>query len=260
MPFSTSMNARQTLRLAVCNPDLLPKFANIASHIPAATDGAEVGTLLAEAVALLGADAGAFASFMKDDEHDTSYRFILACDPAWCLEYENGACFMHDPWIAYARHHSEPTLANRIIARTDRERQVVAMARRYGFESALIVPAQSPQGLTRLGGLCLGSSQPGYFDGDGFAEVAFAATPLAMRLHEWQVGQLRQELLDRAKLSETDMILLRHARDGQGSKESAAVLKVNPVSIDSRWQRLNARLGVNSRISAASMAAEYGLI
>ena len=78
--------------------------------------------------------------------------------------------------------------------------------------------------------------------------------------HEWQVGQLRQELLDRAKLSETDMILLRHARDGQGSKESAAVLKVNPVSIDSRWQRLNARLGVNSRISAASMAAEYGLI
>ena len=253
------MNARVTLKQAVGSPDLLPKFASIASRIPDAADGAEVAGLLAEAVTLLGADAGAFASFMKDDEHDASYRFILACDAAWCLEYENGACFLHDPWIEYARHHSEPILANRIIARTDRERHVVAMARRFGFESALIVPAQSPQGLTRLGGLCLGSSQPGYFDGDGLASVAFAATPLALRLHEWQVAQLRQELLERAKLSETDMLLLRHARDGQGSKESAAVLKVNPVSIDSRRQRLNARLGVISRISASSMAAEYGL-
>lgn len=254
------MNTRQALRLALGNPDLLPKFANVASRIPAAADGAEVSTLLAEAVALLGADVGAFASFMRDDEHYTSYRFILACDPTWCLEYENGACYMHDPWISYARHHSEPTLANQIVARTERERQVCAMARRYGFESAMIVPVQSPQGLTRFGSLCLGSSQFGYFNEDGFAELAFVATPLAMRLHEWQVAQLRQELLDRAQLSETDVILLRLAREGQGSKESAAVLKVNPVSIDSRWQRLNARLGVNSRVSAASMAAEYGLI
>jgi DNA-binding CsgD family transcriptional regulator len=197
---------------------------------------------------------------MKDDEQDASYRFILACDAAWCLDYENGACFLHDPWIAYVRHHSEPTLSSQIVARTERERQVVALARRYGFESALIVPAQSPQGLTRLGGLCLGSSQPGYFDGDGYSGVAFAATPLAMRLHEWQVAQLRQELLDRAQLSETDILLLRHARDGEGSKVSAAALKVKPVSVDSHWQRLNARLGVNSRKSAASMAAEYGLI
>ncbi len=255
-----TMNARQNLSQAVGSPDLLPKFASIASRIPEATDGAEVSALLAGAVALLGADAGAFASFMKDDEHDASYRFVLACDPGWCLEYENGACFMHDPWIAYVRHHSEPVLGSRIVGRTECERQVVAMARRYGFESALIVPALSPQGLTRLGGLCLGSSQPGYFEGQGLAEVAFAATPLAMRLHEWQVAQLRQELRDRAQLSEIDILLLRHAREGQGSKVSAAALKVRPVSIDSRWQRLNARLGVNSRISAACMAAEYGLI
>lgn len=254
------MNAPRTLRQAVGNPDLLPRFASIASRIPAATDGAEVGALLAEAVGLLGADVGAFASFMRDDEHDASYRFILACDAAWCLEYENSAYFLHDPWISYVRHHSEPVLASRIVARTERERSVVAMARRYGFESALIVPAQSPQGLTRLGGLCLGAWRPGYFEGEGFAEVTFAATPLAMRLHEWQVAQLRNELLDRAQLSETDILLLRHARDGHGSKVSAAALNVNPVSIDSRWQRLNARLGVNSRISAASMAAEYGLI
>src|SRR5882672_10844766 len=101
------MNTRQNLSQAVGSPALLPKFASIASRIPTAADGAEVGALLAEAVALLGADVGAFASFMKDDEHDTSYRFILACDAAWCLEYEN---FMHDPWTAYVRHHSEPTL------------------------------------------------------------------------------------------------------------------------------------------------------
>jgi DNA-binding CsgD family transcriptional regulator len=254
------MNSHVTPNNAVSCADLLPRFARIASQIPGAADGAEVTALLAEALKLLGADAGAFASFMKDEEQDGSYHFILVCEAAWCLEYENGGGFLHDPWIEYARNHSEPILADRIVARTERQRQVVALARRFGFESALIVPAQSPHGVSRLGGLCLGSSRPGYFDGEGLNSVAFAATPLALRLHEWQMAQLRQELLERAQLSETDMLLLRHARDGRGSKESAAALQVNPVSIDSRWQRLNARLGVNSRVSAASMAAEYGLI
>lgn len=240
--------------------DFLPRCADLASRLPKAADGAEVAALLADATRLLGADAGAFASFMKDDETYESYRFILACDATWCLEYENGACFMHDPWLEYARHNSEPMLATNIAARTYREKETVALAKRFGFQSAVIVPAQSPQGLSRLGALCLGSSRPGYFATDGFSAVAFAATPLAMRLHEWQICQLRQELLDNARLSATDMDLLRHERQGHGSKEIAAELNINPLSVDSRWQRLNARLGVTSRIAAAAKAAEYGLI
>jgi hypothetical protein len=32
------------------------------------------------------------------------------------------------------------------------------------------------------------------------------------------------------------------------------------MSIDSRWQRINARFGVSTRQAAASLAAEYGVI
>ena len=100
----------------------------------------------------------------------------------------------------------------------------------------------------------------GHFEGERFQEVSFAATPLAMRLNEWQVAQLRQELLDQARLSDSDVDLLRHERQGHGSKEIAAQLLMNPLSVDSRWQRLKARLGVTTRTAAALKAAEYGLI
>ena len=87
---------------------------------------------------------------MMDDETYESYRFILACDAAWCLAYENDACFMHDPWIEYAKQRSEPTLARNVLPRTHREKEVVELARQYGFQSAVIVPVQSPRGLSRL--------------------------------------------------------------------------------------------------------------
>ena len=254
------MNDRFASNQLARSPDFLQRCAELVSLLPCAADGSEVAALLAHAAALLGAETAAFASFMKDDESYESYRFILACDAAWCLEYESGACFMHDPWLDYARQHSEPMLAANIRAKTKRELEVVALAERYGFASAVIVPAQAPKGLSRLGALCLGSTEPNHFTGEAFSVVAFAATPLAMRLHEWQIAQLGKELMDSAPLSETDMDLLRHERQGHGSKQIAAELKMNPLSFDSRWQRLNARLGVTSRFAAASKAAEYGLI
>ena len=203
------------------------RCANLASCLPEAADGA-VAALLGDAARLLGADAAAFASFMRDDETYESYRFILACDPAWCLEYENGACYMHDPWLEYARHHSEPTLAADIVARTQRERDVVALAKRFGFESAVIVPTQSPQGLTRLGALCLGSIQSDYFDSAGFPSVSFAATP-SRCVYEWQIRQLGfREMTNKARLSSKDLTFLRHERLGHGSKGNRRRTQAQP--------------------------------
>jgi len=90
--------------------------------------------------------------------------------------------------------------------------------------------------------------------------VTFAATALALRLHEWQIGQLRQELLEHTRLSDEDIELLRHQRLGHGSKQIAKAINASSMSVDSRWQRLNAKLGVSSRVAAANLAAEYGLL
>lgn len=111
---------------------------------------------------------------------------------------------------------------------------MIDLAQRFGLASAVIVPAQSPQGLTRLGALCFGSSQVDYFTEVTLPSVTFAATPLAMQLHQWQIRQLRQELLDHIRLSEEELTMLRCMRLGQGTKEIAAAMKMTPISIDSR--------------------------
>lgn len=254
------MSDRPPLQEVTKSTEFFAAFAELAMRVAPASDAAEVTALVGGAAALVGADAATFASFVRDDETYESYRFILACDARWCLEYENGACYMHDPWLEYARHHAEPVLGQDVAAYTDREAEVVALARRFGHASAVIIPAQAPQGLTRLGALCLGSTKPDYFNAEGLTAVACAATPLALRLHDWQIAQLRQELRDQVRLSDDDIWLLRHEKRGLGSKQIAARMNTTSMSVDSRWQRLNAKLGVSSRSAAARLAAEYGLI
>jgi DNA-binding CsgD family transcriptional regulator len=236
------------------------RWSALAMRVAAATNSDEVTALLGEAATVLGADVAAFASFMRDDEHHGSYRFILACDAMWCLEYEAGACYMQDPWLDYARHHSEPTLASRIAARTHNEREVIDLAQRFGFASAVIVPTQSPQGLTRLGALCFGSGHADYFTEASLPAVTFAAMPLALQLHQWQIAQLRQELLNRVRFSEDEIAMLRLLRSDLSTKEIASAMKMTPMSVDSRLCRLILKLGVTTRMAVVNMAAEYGVI
>jgi hypothetical protein len=254
------MTQARSLAEITGDAEFFGRVAALAVRVPACADGSDVSMLLEQACGLFGADAAAFASFMKDDEAYESYRFILACDPTWCLEYEGNACYMHDPWLEYTRHHSEPMLADRIAARSGPEREVVALAQRFGFASAVVVPEHAPQGLTRLGALVIGSASPGYFVEATLPAVAFAATGLAQQLHAWQIAKLRDEVRDRVRLGDEDMVLLACERDGLGSKEVARLTNSTSQAIDSRWQRLNARLGVSSRAAAARLAAEYGLI
>jgi DNA-binding CsgD family transcriptional regulator len=240
--------------------DFFGRIAQIALRLKSGAEAGEVAAALADARQMFDADSAAFASFVRDDESCESYRYIVACDPAWCLEYESRAFFMVDPWLAYVRQHAEPTLASRIPAGTGVEKAVVALAERFGFRSAIVVPAQAPQGLTRLGALCLGSFTAGYFEGCDLPRVTFAAAGLAARLHEWQIESLRNELLNRVSLTEGELELLRHERDGRKSKQIAKLTGSTWQSVDSRWQRLNAKFGVTSRSAASRIAAEYGLI
>lgn len=221
---------------------------------------AEVCSLLAEASRTFGADAAAFATFVRDDEAFDSYRAVLACDPIWCLEYETRAGYMDDPWLEHARHSSEARLTQQLPGKTARQREVVELARRYGFVSGIVVPVHAPQGLTRLGALCMGSTRPLHFDAESLPGAAYAASGLAARLHAWQVAQLRADLIVDARITPDDVVLLGLEREGKGSKEVAKILGTSSLSVDSRWQRLNAKLGVSSRAKAARLAAEYGVI
>lgn len=230
------------------------------SRLSLAVDEAQAVKVLSETSTLMGADAAAFVSFVRDDGSHESFRFLLACDPVWCLEYEQRAWYATDPWLAYALTHSEPARGYEISPGSAQQRAVVELATKYGFRSALIVPAPSSGGLSRVGVLCLGSSSEGFFDDAGYLSFKILARSLAMELHEWWIARIKRELVVNVKLAEEDLLLLAHERMGHSTKTICTALQMTPTAVNSRFQRLNARLGVPNRKAAAQLAAEYGLI
>jgi DNA-binding CsgD family transcriptional regulator len=234
--------------------------ATIAARLASASDEEQALQVLVAATAAMGLEAAAFVSFVRDDVSHESFRVLLACDPVWCFEYERQAWYDSDPWLAYALTHSEPARGYEIPAESEQQRVVMALAEKYGFRSSLIVPAPSSGKLTRLGLLCLGSATPGFFDDDGYRSLKLIARGLAMELHGWWIERIKREVVVQARLTEEDLTLLAHERRGLGTKLMANALHMSPQSINSRFQRLNARLGVPNRRAAAQLAAEYGLI
>lgn len=234
--------------------------AAIAARISAAPDQPAVHALFREGVAALGAERATFVSFIRDDATTSACRFMIDCDPAWGRVYLEGGHFVHDPWLAYAAHNSEPIVAGRLNVVDPEQRKVIDLAARAGFVSAMLVPAHSGAGHARISSLCLGSSIPSYFDSAGLPTLRVSARMLAMELHDWWLTRLRRNLIVKAHLSPGDLTLLQHQAQGHSSKKIAAELRVSKSSINSRFQRMNAKLGVPNRRMAVKLAIECGLI
>ena len=212
-----------------------------------------------DALELIGADAGVFLSAISDDAARTSYRSLLACDPVWAIEYARLGWHEHDPWLRHALHNEDP-VRDTELKLLPREHEFVQTAAKYGFASAMVVPAPSSAGTSRVGVLCLGSNRPGFFDGDAYPRVRIVATMLAMELHRWMRRAACKELLAKARIRPEDIDLLWHEQAGHTSKVIAKAMNVPPQTVDTRFHRLCMRLDVPDRRSAARVARLYGLL
>ena len=247
------------LRDLVAVPDYFARVSEVVQRIEATADPACLVEFLREATELVGADVAAFMSFIDDGEC-AAFRYLLACDPRWCVEYEQRAWYADDPWLAHAKRHSTPIRASEIGCSGPSQREVVQLAEQYGFQSTAIVPAPSSGGLSRLGMLCLGSRSAGFFEAAGFDAVKVVARPLAAALLEASIRSTREELIRAWQINAKELALLDLQRSGMSTKAIAASLAVSPHAVNSYFQRLNAKLGVLNRKEAARLAAEYGLI
>ena len=217
-------------------------------------------SVLKDVAAEFGCESSAFATFLQDDPWHQTYRFLLACHPAWCAQYQRLAWFADDPWLAYARTSAIPATDSDIPVRTAKQRAIVDMARQFDVNSALIIPVPASGGLSRLGVLMLGSSRKAFFDIPEFPTLKIVARAFASELHDWYIAFIRQELRVVCRLSELDIELLRLDRAGFSTKEIHRSTGISPASVDSRFQRLMSRLKVPNRRAASHLAAEYGLI
>lgn len=233
---------------------------SVVSRIAGAADSGTAVRLLQRAAASLGADCAMFTSFVRDDATLTSYRFLLACDPVWAVQYARNHWCLDDPWLRYALYNTEPVVAETLPPAGERARWVTEAASHYGFASTLIVPAPTAAAQSRVGVLCLGSAQQGYFLSEGGVVLRCLARSLAMELGDWMHRQIRMELMARARITDDDLVLLRHEQQGHSSKVIAAALLLEPKTIDCRFHRLSLKLGTANRRAAVRLAEIYGLI
>ncbi|WP_428418433.1 autoinducer binding domain-containing protein [Methylibium sp.] len=257
---ATAAPDRPALSDIVTASDYAARVQGVAERIVEAKDQATVHTLLTEGVHALGAENAVFVSFIRDNADLSACRFMLVCEPDWCRRYLDAGCFAQDPWLAYAAHHSEPIPASMLPVLDPEGQRVIALAMQNGFASAALVPAHSGAGHSRISLLCLGSTQTGFFDGEGFGRFRLGARLLAAELHDWWLARIRHELIVKARITQADLELLRHEHQGHSSKRIAAELHVSKSSINSRFQRMNMKLGVPNRRLAARLAVECGLL
>lgn len=216
--------------------------------------------LFRQAVNHLGADAGVFMSYLRDDATRASYRSLLACDPVWASEYARRGWYDHDPWLRHASHDTEPVRSSELKPVSGHEEAFAQASATLGFASAVIAPAPTCVGLSRIGVLCLGSNRPGFFDDAGYAKLRVLARALAMELHRWLLQAIRKELLAKSRLTAADIELLRHEQAGHTSKVIGAALHIEAKTVDCRFQRVSAKLDAPDRRTAVRIARLYGLL
>ena len=250
----------RTLAEWVAQPDFVLHYSGLAERVADAPDPRSALELLHTGVKVLGAEHGFIISFVRDSIDTAACRFMVACDPVWCQHYTDKDCLPHDPWLLYATRHSEPIVASHLPVGLPTSQAVVELARQHGFASAALFPAHSGAGLSRISLLVLGSSQPGYFEADGFTRLRVGARTLAAEFHDWWLLRIRRGFLFRSKFTTDDLDLLRRQKLGHTSKKMAIDLGVTHQSINSRYQRMNQRLGVLNRRDALTLAFECGLL
>ena len=236
------------------------RLLQILPLITDARSSGEVISLFREAVVVLGADAGVFLSCLQDDATRTSLRSLWACDPAWAADYAFHRWFEHDPWLRYASSDAEPTRSSNLVCSSTEENAFIRAAAEHGFAAALIAPAPSSVGLSRVGVLCLGSADSERFESENYPQVRVLARALSMELHHSIAKSMREELLRGASLTEADLHLLRCEAAGHSSKVIGAAMNLEAKTIDCRFQRVNSKLGAPDRRTAVRIARLYGLL
>jgi DNA-binding CsgD family transcriptional regulator len=214
---------------------------------------------LERATHLLGGEVGYFMLRSREGVRDV-HRVLLACDPAWALEYSARECFRFDPWLRYASSRSTPVGAERVRCNSVEEAEVVNLAAEYGFSNVALIPAPAPLGKSRIGLLVIGRAKTASRPILDSPDRRAVARDLAMALHEDWVAETYIAPSAAVELSQTERRLLELELRHLSTKVIARELRMSCASVNSKFQRINRRFGVTGRHLAALRALDLGLL
>ncbi len=237
-------------------PDAALALCTLANSLVVADEAGAVHSL-EMAASLGGAEAALFVWVTPEGDGRWWFRSLAALDPHWSAtvlrSLHEGPC----TWLAHAARSSEPVMVPSQGA-AEREADPHGEGHETNSRRSWLIPAPSPPSSDALGLLILSG---GWDEGSAATtQLLPVYRALALALAEWQQRRAREELVSRAHLTSRDLDLLRHESMGHGSKRIAAALDAEPKTIDCRFHRLNARLGVANRRDAVRLCRRYGLL
>jgi DNA-binding CsgD family transcriptional regulator len=212
------------------------------------------------ATAAIGATASVYTAAIPESQTEASSFTLFACHPGFAQDLHASGQLLKHPWVRFAQTHTIPGTDQQIALRHGPDVAAIELARQYGFRSCLVVPTPSGVNLERLEMLCLGSDQEAAFEGEDARMVRTLARALAAELHDWMTGHLKRRLREAAQLQPADVDLLALEWQGCGTKEIALHTGLSTAAVDSRFRRMNKRLGCSNRKDSARRAAAHGLL
>lgn len=251
----------QTSRIEALRPtvptDLSTAAAGLCEVVSSLVVADEAGAVAALELAakLGGAGAALFVWVTPGHDEHAWLRSLVALDHRWgssvLRRLHEGPC----NWLAHAARSTEPLLVREPADGND---DSTASPDSTTKPAAWLVPAPSPRSSDALGLLILACNDE--TSPDTARPLLPVYRALALVLSEWFQRRGREELVQRASLTDRDLELLRHEWMGHSSKRISAALHVEAQTIDCRFHRLNGRLGVANRREAVRLCQRYGLL
>ena len=249
-----------SIRERASTPNYAEQALEAIVRIHQAADPPALLDRLMHATAAIGATASVYTASIPEGGHEQSCFSLFACHPGFAQEQNRRGPLLDHPWFRFARTHTTPGTDHQVPLQHDADAAAIELARRHGFRSCLIVPTPAGVDLDRLEMLCVGSDNDDDFEGAEARVVRTLARSLAAELHDWLTRYLRQRLQEAAQLHQGDVDLLAMEWQGLRSKEISLRTGMSVTSVDSRFQRINARMKCASRKASAKRAAAYGLL
>lgn len=259
MPSSSTTTAQPKLQAAE-TPDRIQLALESIVRIQQATDPPQLLDRMMHATTLIGASASIYSISIPEDGTEPSTFSLFASHPVLAQDNSSRGALAHHPWLRCARSRSTPATQRQVETESPADIEAIDLARQYGFRSCLIVPVRSTADPERVEMLCLGSIDDEAFEGEGARLVRMLARAMAAELHDWVGQHLKESLRLAASLRKPDIELLKFEFQGLGTKEIAQRTGMTLASVDSRFQRINARLACTNRKASARRAAAYGLL
>jgi len=207
---------------------------NIIREISAATTEDAVKLLSERAIHLVGGDYFIYSTIRENNysqKHDIHHHFEN-CSKEWRSVYDRRKWFMNDPFIEYARSHTEPSLGADIVPVTPGQAEMLCAAASHGFRSAIVIPTHNNLGAQQcMGMLLIGAASEAALGEPVFAANRLVFRALAMELMDWWKIQFQQLAVQRFKLQQREMQILEHLYKGKTIAEIAAITDIKASTL-----------------------------